>query len=808
MKAYCTRLTAFFLILALIALSVLSCQTLATAPTITTPLVVAYDTLSENFNPFFAVSAYDMEVVSMTQVSLLTTDRVGAIIYNAIGGETISYNGKPYKYTGIADIDVVQNTDTAVYKIELKKGVRFSDGEEMTADDIIFNYYVYLDPDYVGSVTLSSYAIVGLRNYLTQTSDEVYTKYETFAADIFAAGEGHKWTSSDTWTEGLQIAFWNEIKRAWTADIESLVDFCVTNYLHEYASLVPGKTPAEITTGDGLRVAFAMALWGYGEIDESGALITAVNEKAFDLKNTFPTVEDFYNECHAAYGGDPVKYWDVEKIDETDVLNTAIRLFIAEYGSKDALMTGGGIPSVEGIKKTGKYTVEVTAKGYEAPAVYSICAISVAPLHYYGDLSKYDYDKNMFGHDFGDLSVVREKTRAPMGAGAYKFIKHENETVYFEANESYYKGCPKIASVQFKEMLESDKITAVRTGEADIANPSGSKAKFEEIRAINGGELNGKVITTSSVDNLGYGYIGLNAGNICAGGDSGSDASKNLRRAIATVISVYRDVAINSYYGNAASVINYPISNTSWAAPQKSDPDYKTAFSAGADGRDIYTGDMNAEEKYAAALRAATDFFKAAGYTWDEGAGIFTAAPAGAKLSYEVLIPADGIGDHPSFQVISNAAGALKTIGITLEINDLADYNVILDRLDAGTQEIWVAAWDATVDPDMYQIYHSSGIKGEDGNNLNYYHIADAGLDRLIADARKSPDQDYRKSTYKTCLDIIMDWACEIPVYQRQNIIILSTERVNIDTVTPDITTYWKWTNDIELLEVYEEKAA
>ena len=29
----------------------------------------------------------------------------------------------------------------------------------------------------------------------------------------------------------------------------------------------------------------------------------------------------------------------------------------------------------------------------------------------------------------------------------------------------------------------------------------------------------------------------------------------------------------------------------------------------------------------------------------------------------------------------------------------------------------------------------------------------------------------------------------------------MSTERVNIDTVTPDITTFWDWMNDIELLE-------
>ena len=121
---------------------------------------------------------------------------------------------------------------------------------------------------------------------------------------------------------------------------------------------------------------------------------------------------------------------------------------------------------------------------------------------------------------------------------------------------------------------------------------------------------------------------------------------------------------------------------------------------------------------------------------------------------------------------------------------------------DAGTQELWCAAWGATIDPDMYQVYHSSGIVGRGGSDSNHYHIDDPELDKLIVDARKSDDQAYRKAVYKQALDLIVDWACEIPAYQRQNCIIFSTERINIDTLTPDITTFWGWMNDIEKLEM------
>lgn len=54
-------------------------------------------------------------------------------------------------------------------------------------------------------------------------------------------------------------------------------------------------------------------------------------------------------------------------------------------------------------------------------------------------------------------------------------------------------------------------------------------------------------------------------------GNGGDEASKDLRKAIATVIAVYRDVAVDSYYGEFANVINYPISDTSWAAPRVTD---------------------------------------------------------------------------------------------------------------------------------------------------------------------------------------------------------------------------------------------
>ncbi len=778
-------------------------ENLPTAPTIDTPLVVAYQQFSQKFSPFYADTDMDNNVVTMTQLAILTTDRVGGIIYNAIDGETVSYNGTDYLYKGPADIKVEYDeaTDTTKYTAKLRVGMKFSDGEPVTADDIIFTYYTFLDPSYVGSTTLSSYDIVGLNDYRTQTTSDVYDKYAAMAEAIYAAGVDHVWAATDVWTEEQQNDFWARLKTEWLADVQGIVDFVMANYLEGYGRDTLFKEPADISANEGLKIALGMALWGYGSVDETTGVLTAPSGKTWDLTTVFPTIEDYYDETYAAYGGDPVEYASVESANGTDVLGNVNSDFIGFWGPQDASMGGKGVPNIKGIVKVDDYTVEVTTNGYSAPAVYQIFGIQITPLHYYGDVAKYDYVNNKFGFDFGDLSKQEELTAFPIGAGPYKFVRYDNKVVYFEANPYYYRGCPKINEIQFKETLESEVASAVQTGTVDGGQMNGSRAKFEEVASYNSnGQITGDTITTSKVDNLGYGYMGINADTVNVGGVADSDASKNLRRALATLLAVYRPVANDSYYGEAASVINYPISNTSWAAPQPTDEDYKIAFSTDVDGNPIYTADMTPEQKYAAAEQAALRFFEAAGYTVVDGK--ITTAPEGAKLSYEVIVPGDGIGDHPAFAILTAAQASLAKLGMELKINDPADMNILWDALDAGTQELWTAAWVVTIDPDMYQIYHSSSIVGEGGSDSNHYHIRDAALDQLILDARQSDDQNYRKAIYKQALDIIIDWAVEIPNYQRQNSILFSTERINIGTITPDITTFWGWLNDVELVEM------
>ena len=731
-----------------------------------TPLVVGYAPFNEKFSPFFSESEYDQDVWVMTSLVLLNSDRQGQIIMNGIEGETHAYNGTDYTYYGPADCEIVENADGTVdYNFTMRDDIVFSDGEKVTIDDVIFSMYVLCDPTYDGNSTLYAVPIQGMAAYRSGMT--------TLAKALAAAGRDN--ADFTYWTEEQQTKFWDNFDKGLVPFAQGIVDACV-----EAGAAAEGD------------VAAAGAAWGFsGEAK---------------------TVEDLALEIGNQYG------WSFSAMEKEVGKSDALSAMMDEDVYNDyptiGVKTGDSAANISGIKKTGDYSMTVTLDKVDATAIYQL-GVTIAPLHYYGDTSLYDYDNNQFGFPKGDLSSVRAKTTSPMGAGPYKYIKYEDGVVYFEANDSYFLGAPKTKYLNFQQcMSDDDKLNGVITGTIDIADPSFSNDTVDAIEKANGGELDGDKITTNTVDNLGYGYLGISSACVNVGGEPGSEASKDLRKAFATVFSVYRNVAIESYYGERASVINYPISNTSWAAPQPTDDGYKVAFSVDVNGNDIYTSDMTAEQRYDAALQAALGYFEAAGYTVTDGK--LTAAPAGAKLEYEVQIPADGSGDHPSFMMISEASKALATIGMNLIVTDLSDSSGLWDGIDARQVDMWCAAWSATVDPDMYQIYYSDvadhngdpgvgknpyGGPAQGGSN-KMYCIADADLDNMILTARESLDQSYRKTMYKACLDIVVDWAVEVPVYQRQNAIIFSTERVNMSTMTPDITTFYKWYAEIENIEL------
>ncbi len=716
----------------------------ASAPANDTLVASVEQGLEGKFSPFFALAANDVTIDEMVRVYTLEVDRVGNPILKGIEGETRSYNGTDYTYYTASDIEITENDDgTVYYDMTIRDDIQFTDGHVADIDDVIFSMYVFLDPTYDGNVTLYSTPIEGL--------DAYRNGMEPLYSLLIKAGEDN--TDFTNWDEATQKAFWEtDFPAAQEGFAQAILDYCIANGLAAEGDPVEAITPN----------------WGFETAE--GA-----------------TVQDFFNVMLEKYEGDYNALSDAEQADGVTIWG------LLDPAYHVGVETGDSAQNISGIQRTGDYSMRVVATNVDASMIYQL-QVPIAPMHYYGDESLYDYENNSFGFPKGDLSGVKEKTGKSLGAGPYIMKDYSNGVVYMDANPNYFKGAPKIAHLNFMEAAEADKVTGITAGTMDITDPSYSTDIASQVADINGTEdLDGPQITTRLIDYRGYGYVGLAANNVKVGSDPASDESRNLRKAIATVIAAYRDEGIDSYYGNTASVINYPISNTSWAAPQVTDDGYQIAYSVDVEGNPIYTDGMSTEDRYAAALEAALGYLEAAGYTVEDGK--VTAAPSGAKLEYQVNIGAGGAGDHPSFLILKNASDALATIGITLTVNDLANASDLYASYQTGVADMWCAAWQAGTDPDMFQLYHSDG-------STNYYQIDDADLDEMIEAARLSTDQTYRKGLYKAAMEIIMDWGVELPVYQRSECVMMSSERVNVDTLPQDMTPYLSWQQEVQNIEM------
>lgn len=150
----------------------------------TTPLVFGIDGADGVFSPYFSTASYDGEIAGMTQIGILTSEggdyKYGNDYACVAKDVDITYLDSEGKETSNAD--KAKNGGYTRYDFLIKKGIKFSDGEDLTIKDVLFNLYLFLDPAYSGSTTIYSTDIVGLNKYRTGEDDKgAMTTIETRA---------------------------------------------------------------------------------------------------------------------------------------------------------------------------------------------------------------------------------------------------------------------------------------------------------------------------------------------------------------------------------------------------------------------------------------------------------------------------------------------------------------------------------------------------------------------------------------------------------------------------------------------------
>lgn len=671
-------------------------------------LNMAAGELADIFNPFFTRTSGEADVNSLINVRLLSS------------------GADEKKLTSdIAEISQSKGYDgSIIYDFKLKDDIFFSDGVNLTADDVIFTMYVLADTEYKGSSGFASLPIKGMSEYRIGLTKEKYAEYAEKAELLANAGFGQT-TYTDFTKEEYELFYSDEvINAAGVKFVQSIVDYC-NIYYSKYKEIVNNN-----------EVALGMYVWGFlDNKNASGYYVSASGKKKWTLTgDDVPTADDYWYELVTRYKKKYAELSDAERVsdDKTllDFMKEAYILAASEDEREEAAC-------ISGIEKTSMYSFRIIMSEYD-DMVASELNITVAPLHYYGSRSLYCYTKDMFGFVKGDMDFLTEKSEVPLGAGPYVMESCEDGVVTLVRNEYYYKGCPEITYIVLREegavqsdtiyiMSENDKkdefellldaVKLVVCGAVDFAWTDMSE---EEISAVN--NLDGVNIAVS--DKYTYGYIGIDADRVNVLDDRSSEASMNLRKAFVLVNGYCRDMP---------------------------------------DGTADISGECPDE---------VIDCFRKAGYVWSEQKGKFVSAPKGAKMAYEVCISGKLPEKDRLRQVLDMSAEMLKSIGITLNITELEDDNELYDRLESGLCDMWAAKREYISEADTYWRYYSKNRRGEGGTGLNYYNVLDSVLDELILSARAVYADKEKNAVYEEINGRLEEWAVEIPVYTNKKVLI------------------------------------
>lgn len=425
--------------------------------------------------------------------------------------------------------------------------------------------------------------------------------------------------------------------------------------------------------------------------------------------------------------------------DGTDTFASSIDIVGLKEYVNDDLADGVDIESISGIKKVDELTCRVLVNGINVIGDRILTQLSIVPKHYYGE-----------GFEKGKLAGVKEKNDTPMGSGPFVWVSYENNIVTVKRNEDYFLGTPKIEYVKYQVIDEEQKIDAIINGDIDITDPSAS------IEVV--GQLEVAGIPYSLTGYPGYGYIAISAKRV---------PDLKVREGLMHLMT--RTQAIKTYYGEMAQVIERPMTPTLTEYPD------------------------DAEEYWGYDPQKALECFKEAGYEQINGKLV----KDGKQLVVEI-----GIGEaasHPSTPILTQMANDLKAMGGQLIISDM-DFSLLNNRVQNDNLDMWVMAWGNATNCDMTQLYGSEYVKAG-GSNRTW--IQDEGLDKLMEEIMQTFELEERKKLVAEALDMVMSWATMLPVYQRNEMLVYNPDRVNMDTIPQNTSTYYNYVNEIEKLEVY-----
>lgn len=385
---------------------------------------------------------------------------------------------------------------------------------------------------------------------------------------------------------------------------------------------------------------------------------------------------------------------------------------------------------VEYVKKIDDYTFEVKYKQPYAPALESWAFLTPIPKHIF---EKEDFQTTKYNS-------------FPVGSGPYyvkkivpgQYLVLEKVTNYWDTQKE-----PKIKKIIFRILKDPTvEFNALKVGDTDLA-------RIRPIDWVNQAQ------TTSFQEKFNtFKYYTLNISQIALNLKDEILSDKLVRKALAH--SINKEEIKKSIYFNLAEPISGPFPPNSWAF----NPNVKD---------------------YEFSLEKASALLDKAGWIDTDADGVRD--KNGKKLSIELIIPQ---GSENGIKIGEIFKETLKKIGVELNIRIL-EWSMVTKTIDSRTFQMVMFGWSLSIDPDPYDIWHSS----QTNNGINYVYYSNPEVDRLCEMGRRMFDKNKRKQIYSRVHEIITDDLPYLFLFSQASLVGVSKRVKGPDPSTPGI--YWNF---------------
>lgn len=366
--------------------------------------------LTGNYNPFYYGAKSDEDVISQVYLPVQRRGKDNRLI-NLCGGITYKNDGDKVKYT-----------------VSIRNDLTFSDGTNVTIDDVIFFYYFIADATYDG-VYSDWYLndIEGLKEYYY---DDVNYAASLDAIDYECAVRYSK--SSVSYDDLKAYLIGSELAGTFSEEISpdgtDWKSYFEKNGLSaEFASL--GASPEKSAL---LELAAKSEADNQISASLSAVQETAVNSRKYDPEN-----------------------WYREKL-------------VKQYIEKN-YKNGIDVQEISGIKKINDYSCSVLYDSADINAVSEINPLIVSKAFY-----SVDYVKGL-------AEKVRDAEELAPGCGPYVITSSDDGKVKLKANK-YYGENPDFTELEFISYDDEDKLfNAVCSGAVDAARVTAESGRLSTL---------------------------------------------------------------------------------------------------------------------------------------------------------------------------------------------------------------------------------------------------------------------------------------------------------------------------------------